>query len=1041
MEDTSKIKTEIKTSFDIPCIIIDKSGRIIAQNSEIKKIIPVSAPQLNFFDLFDEQNLLTLQRLFIDARKYDMAVKDLLQLKISGDVKNYEFTFTPLKSENNVYFIINLNSISDIRADHESKRFLIATSEIEKLTGDKRILSIINKVKLTYPFTFIEKAKLQKEINELDLYFWIKDTEGKFIIINDTYAKALGFTANQIENKNEQDYLPKYLSTLYRTVDQYIIETTNTLILDSTSSPITPDLKKDIQLIQFPICDLDNKTVAIIGYSQNTSQKNVREPDDVNKSFVKNIPLPVLFTDSENKILSYSSELLKIMLIADKSDLTKNELSKVFDKAFIKIYEDYVNNSSRIEEYTFTHLFEEKNNLKAEVTIQKIFGNDRSYVGTRIILKPKNEIQLLNETKAHLYDLILQNIPEAMFVYDLENLRFLEVNDAALKLYGYKRADFLNMDLTDLYAPEDIQTLIQSSDGKTLSAGPWRHKKSDGTAILVELTRTNIEYKGKKGHLNIIKNVSDVLEERKKVQILQSVYDHASDLIINTDKDGFITVVNEQVSKKLGYPKKELESRPFISLVSDNDRAKVNKNIFHSGLLKTTSLQLEFKRPSGPGIQAIVIATPIKNYNGEVESYSLLIKPEEEKSEAAEVKTVDGESTEKIDAPFLSHMFHELLTPINVILGFAQELWESIDQPSEEQKEAVDIIKENQKLLLQIMDNAVEYSSLQQKVVKFKPELLKITDLLESLRENTRKLCESKKISFEVGQISSSVSFESDKQKVVSLISLFIKIAVQITKESAVYLSAFSPEDNIIVISIKDTTNVISSYLLKGFNDIFADEESVIRRNYGFSRFSLRLANKLMELLSAKKYVVMKNNEAVEIGLSFPSKFLISEKTNYELESVKPPVQEQKQIGKQPFQVQTEKQPIVPKYQELDLTQLSVLYFEDQVDSQILFKNQMRDLKSIEFAPSFEAAVPLLKTKRFDFIIMDINLQGEYNGLDALRIIQKMPGHKDIPIIASTAYTQSDARDNFIAAGFHDFIPKPLLRDKIIETLKRLLVK
>ncbi len=101
----------------------------------------------------------------------------------------------------------------------------------------------------------------------------------------------------------------------------------------------------------------------------------------------------------------------------------------------------------------------------------------------------------------------------------------------------------------------------------------------------------------------------------------------------------------------------------------------------------------------------------------------------------------------------------------------------------------------------------------------------------------------------------------------------------------------------------------------------------------------------------------------------------------------------------------------------------------------------MRDVKSIEFAPSFEAALPLLKTKRFDVIIMDINLQGEYNGLDALRIIQKMPGHKDIPIIASTAYTQPGARENFIAAGFSDFIPKPLLREKIIDILKRLLVK
>jgi len=102
----------------------------------------------------------------------------------------------------------------------------------------------------------------------------------------------------------------------------------------------------------------------------------------------------------------------------------------------------------------------------------------------------------------------------------------------------------------------------------------------------------------------------------------------------------------------------------------------------------------------------------------------------------------------------------------------------------------------------------------------------------------------------------------------------------------------------------------------------------------------------------------------------------------------------------------------------------------------MLFKVQLKDLKSIEFAPSFESALPLLKTKKFDFIVMDINLQGEYNGLDALRIIRKMPGYKDIPIIASTAYVQPGARDNFISAGFTEFVSKPLLRDKLLEVIR-----
>jgi PAS domain S-box-containing protein len=1040
MDDLRNIKTGISKSFDMPSVIIDKSGRIIALNSEVKKIIS-AAPQINFFDLFDEQNLLILQRIFIDSRKYEIAVKDVIELKSGSEVKKFEITFSPLKSENNIYFIVCFSAAAELKSADETKKFTIATNEIEKLTGDKRILSIINKIKLTYPFTFIEKAKLQKEINELDIFFWIKEPGGKFILVNEKYSKTLGFTSAQLEGKNEQDYLPKYLITLYKTINHYIEDSSNSLVIDSSSTPITPDLKKGMQIIQFPICDLDNKTVAIIGFSR--EMDNTIQPEfstNVSTNIFKTLPLPILITDRENKITAYSNQLLKLMLLPDRQDILKSELSKYFEKGFVKKYDEYISDTSIKENLELTYTFEEKGNLIVEVVIEKIFDENDNNIGASIVFTPKNELQILNESKAQLYDSLLNNIPDAMFIYDLENLKFLEVNEAALKMYGYKRNDFLNMDLTDLYAPEDIQTLIQSSDSKTFSPGPWRHKKSDGSSLFVELTRTSVEYKGKKGHLNVIKNVSESIEEKKKMQLLQSVYDHTSDLILITDKDGFVLASNEQVSRKIGYSRKDLELRPFISLVSDDDRAKVNKNIFHSGMLKTTSLELEFKKPSGSLFKSIVIASPIKDFNGEIESYSIILKPLEEKTDNGDIKKLEDEGAEKIDAPFLSNMFHELLTPINVILGFAQELWESIGSPTEEQKEAVDIIKENQKLLLQIMDNAVEYSALQQKIVKFKPEVIKFIDTINSVKENTKKVCESKKVELEYGKISSSLTIESDKQKFISLISLFVKIAVQITKESVVYLSASSIDENTIVVSIKDAKKAISPYLLKGFNDVFSDEESVIRRNYGFSRFSLRLSNRLIDLLSVKKHVIMKDGEAVEFGLTFPVKFTINEKTAFELESVQPALQDSKSESKKSIS-DSEKPHITPKFQELDLSQLSVLYFEDQVDSQILFKNQMRDLKSIEVTPSFEAALPLLKTKRFDVIIMDINLQGEYNGLDALRIIQKMPGHKDIPIIASTAYTQPGARDNFMAAGFSDFIPKPLLRDKIIDVLKRLLVK
>ncbi|MBK7867113.1 MAG: response regulator [Ignavibacteriales bacterium] len=122
----------------------------------------------------------------------------------------------------------------------------------------------------------------------------------------------------------------------------------------------------------------------------------------------------------------------------------------------------------------------------------------------------------------------------------------------------------------------------------------------------------------------------------------------------------------------------------------------------------------------------------------------------------------------------------------------------------------------------------------------------------------------------------------------------------------------------------------------------------------------------------------------------------------------------------------------------INLSGMNCLYIEDQLDSQILFKVQMKDMKSIKFAQSFEDAIPLLENEKFDFIVLDINLQGEYNGLDALKIIRTMDRLEDIPILAVTAYVLPGDKEKFIATGFTDFVSKPIFRNKMVEVLSKI---
>ena len=89
--------------------------------------------------------------------------------------------------------------------------------------------------------------------------------------------------------------------------------------------------------------------------------------------------------------------------------------------------------------------------------------------------------------------------PHPMWVHDFKTLRFLEVNDAAIKHYGYSREEFLAMTTKDIRPPEEVPLLLDKVEavaaGKN-EVGVWHHRKRDGTLIEVKVSANMIEFDG-----------------------------------------------------------------------------------------------------------------------------------------------------------------------------------------------------------------------------------------------------------------------------------------------------------------------------------------------------------------------------------------------------------------------------------------------------------------------------------------------------------------------------------------------------------------
>jgi PAS domain S-box-containing protein len=140
---------------------------------------------------------------------------------------------------------------------------------------------------------------------------------------------------------------------------------------------------------------------------------------------------------------------------------------------------------------------------------------------TRLIERARAE-RALQESEER-YKLLFESNPQPMWVFDQETFRFLAVNEAAVRSYGYSREEFLSMTIKDIRPAEDVPALLenvaQAARGLD-QAGAWRHRKKDGTVLEVEITSHDIIFDGREAGLVL---AADVTERRRlEEQILQS---------------------------------------------------------------------------------------------------------------------------------------------------------------------------------------------------------------------------------------------------------------------------------------------------------------------------------------------------------------------------------------------------------------------------------------------------------------------------------------------------------------------------------------
>lgn len=98
------------------------------------------------------------------------------------------------------------------------------------------------------------------------------------------------------------------------------------------------------------------------------------------------------------------------------------------------------------------------------------------------------------QASAKAYSRMFHENPQPMWIVARKDARFLEVNDAAIRLYGYSREEFLSMTTHDVRIPDDIAQTKEHTGKGRMTSGQWQHHKKDGTHLYVRFEAFSTVY-------------------------------------------------------------------------------------------------------------------------------------------------------------------------------------------------------------------------------------------------------------------------------------------------------------------------------------------------------------------------------------------------------------------------------------------------------------------------------------------------------------------------------------------------------------------
>ncbi len=389
-----------------------------------------------------------------------------------------------------------------------------------------------------------------------------------------------------------------------------------------------------------------------------------------------------------------------------------------------------------------------------------------------------------------------------------------------------------------------------------------------------------------------------------------------------------------------------------------------------------------------------------------------------------EEQTRRADSASKAKSAFLANMSHEIRTPINAILGMDEMILRESSDPAT--RVYAEDIESAGHTLLSIINDILDLSKIEEGKMEILPARYDLSSLVDDLVNMTRSRAEEKGLRFDV-QVDEAIPAHliGDEIRIRQCALNVLTNAVKYTEKGSVALTIGykkTGEDRIALrFSVSDTGIGMKQEDMERLFTPFARIEEKRNRNIEGTGLGLSITKQLLALMDSRL--------EVESVYGKGSTFAFS---------IDQPVADWTGIGNLDERIRAAAQR--REYRELfHAPQARILVVDDMPVNLAVIKGLLKRTQiTVDTSESGAEALALAAQHRYDAAFID-HMMPEMDGVETLHELRKLPGTEGLPCIALTANAISGARDRYLAAGFSDYLSKPVDGAKLEEMLRQCL--